>query len=351
MQPELAIPAAFLVALIVTAVATSIAIPIAHAMGFMDRPVGYKGHRAATPDLGGAAIVAGVLVAALLFAHDMTGFGVAVGLATAFWAVGTVDDRFNLSPYTRLAVQAGAAVILFEADLGWNVLDHAAADLFLTVFWVIGIVNAVNLMDNMDGSAATTTGISTGGAGAIALLTGADALAALCFAISGACMAFLHYNLLARPSRIFMGDGGSAPLGLLAAFVTMQAAMSSHAGLPAVLIAGLLLGLFILDTTLVVMSRRRRGVTVLTGGRDHLTHRVAIRLGSPLRVAVALGLTQSGLAFLALVGAHDGGQLLALFGSTVVTAGVVALWLLERPPYSATCVEPDPQAAPAPAQA
>lgn len=354
MQPELAIPAAFLVALVVTAAVVPVAIRVARATGFMDHPAGYKGHNAPTPYLGGSAILLGILTAALVFGRETEGFVVVLACCLAFWALGTVDDKLSLSPYVRMAVQIGAGIALFETGHGWTIVGNEAADLALTVFWVVGIVNAVNLMDNMDGTAATTTGASTAGAGAIALLTGADGLAALCFCISGACLAFLHFNLLARPSRIFMGDGGSMPLGFLAAFVTMQAAMSSHAGLPAVLIAGLLLGLMILDTSLVVLSRRRRGAAVLSGGRDHLTHRLATRLGAPGRVAIALGGAQSALAFLALLGAHHSGQFLAVVGSTVLTVGVAAIWLLEQPQWTAsirTAARPSRDPADAPARA
>jgi UDP-GlcNAc:undecaprenyl-phosphate GlcNAc-1-phosphate transferase len=330
-----------------------VAIRVARFTGFLDRPAGYKGHGQPTPYLGGSAIMAGVVVAGLAFGAGTGGFGVLIGCGVVLWAVGTIDDGINLSPYFRLAVQAAVAMVLFETGHGWSVLDNPAGDLALTIFWVIGIVNAVNLMDNMNGAAATTAAVSTAAAGALALLVGDPALGALSFAVSGACVAFLHFNL-ARPSRIFMGDGGSMPLGLLVAYVTMQAALTSQGDFAAVLAAGLLVAAVILDTTLVIISRRRRGRPVLSGGRDHLTHRLARRLGTPDRVAGALATAQGGLAAVTIVAANRGGGWVALVGSTALTAGVVVLWVLEQPPWS-VALDEAPQRphepAPAPARA
>lgn len=122
-----------------------------------------------------------------------------------------------------------------------------------------------NLMDDLDGAASTVTAGSAAGIGTLALAEGDTGLAAVAFALCGACVGFLPYNL-ADPARIFLGDGGSMPLGMLIAGLAMGAA--GHAGLDgsALLTAGLLAGLAILDTTLVTVSRWRRHVSLLTGG-------------------------------------------------------------------------------------
>ena len=120
----------------------------------------------------------------------------------------------------------------------------------------------------------------------------------MAFALSGACATFLAFNLTNR-WKLFLGDGGSMPLGFLIAALAMMlpTALGQHAVLAAVPLAGVA----IFDTSLVVVSRRRRGVSVLTGGRDHSTHRLLRPLGSPARVAAVLGLAQAALAGLAIL--------------------------------------------------
>ena len=147
---------------------------------------------------------------------------------------------------------------------GWTIFHNGAADLALTIFWVVTVMNAFNLMDNMDGAAATTAAVSAAGAGVLGLISGDVALAALSFAVAGACFGFLPRNL-SRPARIFMGDGGSLLLGLLVARVTMAAVTRNYLGPSGVIVAALLVGLVIFDATLVTFSRTRGGRSVLNG--------------------------------------------------------------------------------------
>ena len=326
MRPELALPAAFLLAALTTFATTPWAIRLALRASFLDRPAGYKGHGRPTPYLGGAAIAAGVAVSALAFGGGTHAFAVIAGCSLALSALGTVDDHRNLSPLLRVIVEVGVALVLWSTGHGWDVLGSGPADATLTVLWVVGIVNAFNLMDNMNGAAATTAGISALGAGALALADGQLALAGLCLAVAGACAGFLPYNL-ARPSRIFMGDGGSMLLGALVASVTMAAAMAGDLHAAGVVGAALLAGLAILDTTLVTVSRRRGGRALLSGGRDHLTHRLHGRLGSPERVTLALAGGQAGLCVVAVACAQAGpGWLL---GAAVLAAGA-GMWAIKR---------------------
>ena len=135
----------------------------------------------------------------------------------------------------------------------------------------------------MDGAAATVGGVTTLATAALALIEGDVALAVLCAGMSGACFGFLPYNL-AGPARIFLGDGGSLPIGFVVA-ATIMALPDEGGGWTPILAAVILAGLPVLDTTLVMISRRRAGIPLLTAGRDHLTHRLVTRLGSPRAVA------------------------------------------------------------------
>jgi UDP-GlcNAc:undecaprenyl-phosphate GlcNAc-1-phosphate transferase len=169
-------------------------------------------------------------------------------------------------------------------------------------------VNAFNLMDNLDGATGSVGAVSAAGVGVLAATQGETAIAATAFALAGGCFGFLRFNL-ARPSRVFLGDGGSMPLGfLLAACVTAIPATEGF-GTAAVFAVIPLVGLAVLDTTLVVVSRVRRGVGVFTGGRDHLTHRLLRLVGTPQLVALTLAGTQAALCALGFL----------LFDSTIVT--------------------------------
>lgn len=330
MSPELAAAAAFAVAALVTYLATPVAIALAIRTKFLDLPVGYKGHRRPTPYLGGTAIIIGIIAAVLLVQGAGSTHVVIILGAVAVWAIGTIDDRVSLPIALRLLVEVGVAVLLWQTGRGWGIFHDGVADLALTILWVVGIMNAFNLMDNMDGAAATTAAVSSIGAGAVALISGDTALAALSFAVSGACFGFLPRNL-ARPARIFMGDGGSLLLGLLVARVTMAAVTRNYLGPSGVIVAALLVGLVIFDTTLVTVSRTRAGRSVLSGGRDHLTHRLALRLGGPRNVALTLALSQLILCGVTIGVAQAGVGWVLLAGGAGIALGLGLLWQFEKP--------------------
>lgn len=324
---------AFAVALVATWGITPLAIRVARSTGFLDKPAGYKGHAAPTPYLGGSAIMAGVLVAAVALGGAAHGRWVLIAGAVALWALGTADDKLNLSPLTRVVAEVVVAGALFATGNGW----HVGADVFnllLTIAWVVAVVNAVNLMDNMDGTSATVAGTSALGAGALALISHDTGLAVLCLAVGGACAGFLPRNL-ARPSRIFMGDGGSMPLGLLVAGVAMAASThsSAGAGAGAIIIGGMLLGLALLDTTLVTFSRRVGGRPLLTGARDHLTHRLRTKLGTPRAVAAFLGGTQMLLCLGAIALQQLGFGAVLSAGMLTVALGAITIIRLNRWPW------------------
>jgi UDP-GlcNAc:undecaprenyl-phosphate/decaprenyl-phosphate GlcNAc-1-phosphate transferase len=331
MSPELNAAAAFAIAALTTYLVTPVAIRIAVRTHFFDLPAGYKGHRSPTPYLGGTAIIIGILagVVAVRGAADAH-WAIIVG-ALGIWAVGTLDDRVSLPISLRTLIEVSLAVLLWATGRGWDVFGFAPADLALTVVWVVGIMNAFNLMDNMDGASATCAAVSAVGAGSLALISGDYALAPLAFAVAGAAFGFLPRNL-ARPARIFMGDGGSLLLGFLVARVTMAAVTRSYLGPSGVIVAALLVSLVIFDTTLVTISRSRAGQPVLTGGRDHLTHRLVRKLGTPRHVALSLALTQLVVCGLTIAVAQAGVGWVLLAGAAMAVVGGVLIWQLETVP-------------------
>lgn len=337
MKPELA----FLIALAATLLLTPLAIALARRTGFYDHPVGYKGHADPTPYLGGAAVIGGLLLAAVLLGRGSSHLApIAIGAAVLL-GVGTIDDRYALTPLTRLAIEVAAAGVLFAGGIGWSLFPSDALNLAVSVVFVAGVVNAFNLMDNMDGASGTVAAVSGAVLGALALAQGRPELAAIGFAMAGSCLGFLRYNL-ASPARIFLGDGGSMPVGFVVAALIMAMPGARHLSWAFVPVAVVLVGLPALDTTLVVVSRLRRGAGVFTGGRDHLTHRLRAKLGTPRRVAAVLALAQAFFVGVGavLVGVEDD-YLAAFVATLLIMAGIGVVALLESPEWAPTQAAPD----------
>jgi UDP-GlcNAc:undecaprenyl-phosphate GlcNAc-1-phosphate transferase len=244
--------------------------------------------------------------------------------------VGTVDDRVMLGPLSRLAVEIAVAVALWAEGLGWSAFNSDVAGLALTIVWIVGLVNAFNLMDNLDGAAGTVGMVCAAGAGAVALDHFHAALAAVALALSGACAGFLLYNLR-RPARIFLGDGGSMPIGFVVAAVLMAVAHNVNGlGAAAVVAAAPLAGLVILDTTLVMVSRLGRGAPLLSGARDHLTHRMLGVLGTPQRISPALAFAQAALCTLGFVLLRADTVTVVAVGMGYIALGAAVIMLLDR---------------------
>jgi UDP-GlcNAc:undecaprenyl-phosphate GlcNAc-1-phosphate transferase len=327
---EVRVALAFAVAFAVTLAVTPVMRRIAIATGFLDHPVGYKQHERSTPYLGGIAVLGGFVVAAALFGDGLSTYLAVVACALGLAAVGTLDDRVGLMVSPRIAAQIAAALVLWWAGLGWDLFAGDAADLALTVVWVIALINAFNLMDNLDGAAGTIGAVCAAGTATLAAIRGDAALAAFTLSVAGACVGFLPFNL-ARPARIFLGDGGSTPLGFVIA-AAIIAIPDGALDWTSLLAAAPLVGIPIFDTTLVIVSRHRRGAKILAGARDHLTHRLARTLRSPRRVALVLGTAQAALCAvsIALHGRDEAGVIVGAL--LLVAIGALSLFLLESRP-------------------
>jgi len=332
LSEELTAVVGFVLAFAAVMAVVPVAITVAWRIRFLDTPLAHKVHARPTPYLGGAAVITAALPVAVLLAGADSTVAWILGGAIVMCVVGTIDDRRVLGPAIRLAVEIGFGTALWAEGLGWSAFNSDIASLALTIVWIVGLVNAFNLMDNLDGAAGTMGMICAAGAGLAALMFGGANVAALAFALSGACAGFLVYNLR-RPARIFLGDGGSMPIGFVVAAILM--AVTHHVGglgAAAVVAAAPLVGLPILDTTLVMVSRGRRGIALFSGGRDHLTHRLLRRLGTPRRVALALAICQAALCAvgLALLGAT--GTAVIASGCAYITLGSIAIMVLDLTP-------------------
>jgi UDP-GlcNAc:undecaprenyl-phosphate/decaprenyl-phosphate GlcNAc-1-phosphate transferase len=322
----LRLAATFLVAALLPSLTVPAAIAVARRTGFLDTPRDYKAHRSPTPYLGGAAVLLAALVTmGLLGVHLWSDYWPLLVGAVGLGLVGTLDDRVNLSPLLRVATEILAAWLLWRKGLGWSFLSGDVENFALTAFWVTGIVNAFNLMDNLDGAASSVAAVSSACVGILAVIGHDVAMAVIAAALCGALLGFLRFNL-ARPARIFLGDGGSMAIGFLIAAALMSAPMGAYGGWATVATAALAAGMPVFDTILVVISRRRRGAQILSGATDHTTHRLLTVLKSPQAVACALAGAQTGLCALAIGATRIGDAALVIVAcvALVLAAATVA---------------------------
>ena len=281
-------------------VLTPWAMRLAFRRNLLDHPGDHKSHNAAVPYLGGVAIVTtfSLMVAIISLVwppHSGLGELLVVLAAAVFLAlVGFVDDMRQVSPLWRIVAEVVAAVAIWSAGTGVIVTTSEPLNMGLTVLWFVGITNAFNLLDNMDGLAAGIATIASLTVFAIATTNGQFLVAGLAVGLAGCTVGFLRHNF--HPARIYMGDGGSLFIGFLVAYLGIKLRFQSGRMLSA-LVPVLVCSVAILDTTLVTISRLAKGCSPFLGGQDHVSHRL-VRLGLPVPIAVGtiyLGATGTGI--------------------------------------------------------
>lgn len=286
---------AALLAGVTTLMLVPVAIRIAKRTLALDQPGGRKQHTGAMPRLGGIAIVGGIVLAlgpglllvtgarfSSLTPGDLAWFGLAVAL---IFAVGLLDDIRGLAPLPKLVVQIAAAAIV--VSIGWQfdalrlplagrLNPGEAGAVILSIFWVVGVTNAINFIDGLDGLAAGVVAIIASSLLVLAGLQRDPEMIVVAAAIIGSCVAFLRHNW--RPARIYMGDSGSLTLGFVLASISLQSSMKASAAV-AILVPMLALGLPVIDTLLVMWYRFLRGhptlnrvAGIFAGDRNHLHH-------------------------------------------------------------------------------
>ncbi|MDY6863367.1 MAG: MraY family glycosyltransferase [Thermodesulfobacteriota bacterium] len=268
--------------------ATPIARKLGLQIGIISRPSSSRWGIKPVSLLGGLAIYSGLFLALLIFGEKFK-FNQIVGIflgATIVSFLGLWDDMVSLKPLSKIIGQMLATLILIYNQIQIELFCWNFLNIFLTIFWIIGITNAMNLLDNMDGLA--------GGIGAIAAffflvtatLNGQYLVGSLSAALLGACLGFLYYNY--NPATIFMGDNGSLFLGFLLAVVGIKLRFPDRPNEITWAIPIVILGVPIADTFLVMISRLRRGLNPFTTpGTDHISHRLA-SLGFSSKRAVGI---------------------------------------------------------------
>ena len=279
----LAVAASFCLALILTPLVRA----YARRFGFVAVPKTDRWHKKPTAMLGGVAIWLAVVIISFVFSLQIT-YGKEILLASTFlFLVGLVDDLIHVKPYQKLIGQIlGAAyVVYYGLSLPWT--NSKLLNMALAIFWLIGITNAINLLDNMDGLA---SGIAIIAAGFLALSfvnSGQSTEALILLIFAGGLLGFLVYN--SNPASIFMGDCGSMFVGF---FLASSALINLSGGrsrslVPVLAVPILILFIPIFDTTFVTVLRKLSGRAASQGGRDHTSHRL-VALGMSERNAVLM---------------------------------------------------------------
>jgi len=333
---------AFTVALLAS---LSLSVPVrqlALRVGMVDHPGPHKVHVTPIPLLGGLAIYCGVVLALLVTTNSQTRaqiVGVLAG-ATLVAVVGILDDRGLLHHQIKLFVGMPVAALILlasgvQAQVFSAILPGQAgrlADAALTILWVVGITASFSILDHMDGLCAGVAAMASLFFTVFASLSGQVLVSTLAAAVLGAALGFLRWNF--NPAKIFMGDGGAMFLGFLMATLALKLRPAGPPLATSWMTPVLILGVPIFDTTLVSVSRSRRGLLPFaTPGKDHTAHRLAnLGLGQ-LRAVVALYVLGAVFGLLALaVSRLSVRQGYGLAGATLVAA-LVAVALLERAPF------------------
>ena len=286
---------AFVISAIVVLILTPIVRKAGLASGRVDLPGDRKVHSQPMVRLGGVSIFFGVLIA-LLIIWGTGGFigadglpldpeaeyavwGVTIG-GLAFFLIGLIDDLFGLSAISRLIVQAIVASMAWKVGVAINFLTLPMLgitilpdwmSLIVTIFWLVGMANAINWIDGLDGLAAGVSGIAAMLMLVVSLYMAQPAAALIAAALAGGAIAFLKYNF--NPAQIFMGDGGAYFIGFTLAGVGVIGLVKSVTTV-AVLLPSLILAVPILDMSTVILLRLRRGLSPFVADKRHLHHRL-----------------------------------------------------------------------------
>ena len=318
-------------------------------LGAMDAPnLARKTQAEPVPYLGGVAIALGISIitlgAVFVGAENFAGenndqlkdLALTVLLpALVLGAIGLLDDLRSLAPWPRLIAQTViGSVIAFVivnngtigtpfggGDLAADVGNGSWPNTLVTIVWIVGICNSINFFDNLDGAASGAVAIAALGVFFIAFDRGQELVSALSIVTAGATIGFLMWNK--SPAKIYMGDAGALFLGVIISVATIRLNPGIAPIWKSLAIPVMLLAVPLLDTCVAVFSRLARGLSPLTGGKDHLSHRL-VRAGLSRALAAVALWSASGLCALLAVGVY---QFADSFG-TLLISGFAAIWLM-----------------------
>jgi UDP-GlcNAc:undecaprenyl-phosphate GlcNAc-1-phosphate transferase len=287
-------------------------------LGAMDAPnLARKTQTEPVPYLGGAAIALGITIitfAAVFVGGNTTdenngqlkdlAFTILVP-ALSLGLMGLVDDLRSLSPWPRLITQTVVgsivAFIIVQGGTVGTPFGTSTLNTAVTIFWIVGICNSINFFDNLDGAASGAVAIAALGVFFIAFDRGQELVSALSIVTAGATIGFLMWNK--SPAKIYMGDAGALFLGVIISVATIRLNPGITPTWQSLAIPVMLLAVPLLDTCVAVFSRITRGLSPLTGGKDHLSHRL-VRAGLSRRAAAISLWSASGVCAVMAVGVY-----------------------------------------------
>lgn len=346
---------AFAVALVASLSLTVVVRRLALRFGMVDRPSPRKVHLKPVPLLGGTAIYLAFVIAVLFTLHGVPQqqiVGILAG-ASLVAIVGVLDDGGLLHHQVKLFIGMPIAAIFLVTTgvrasfFSTFVPGHPGIflDVAFTILWVVGITAAFSILDHMDGLCAGIAAIASAFFFVSAALDGQTMVRTLAAAALGAALGFLRWNF--NPAKIFMGDGGAMLLGFLMATLALKVRPEGAPLRAGWLVPILILGVPIFDTTLVSISRARRGLLPFTSpGKDHTAHRLSnLGLGHRGAVLVMYALA-TGFGALALAFPWLPVTVSYVFVAILAVAAIFAVYLLESVPYERQVKVPKSSPAP-----
>ena len=306
---------------------------LAHKIGAIDIPDARRVHDHPIPRMGGLAIFYGFLISLLCFARvDMQLKGIIIG-ALVIVAVGIVDDVKQLGAKIKFVAQLAVALVVvahgvvieyiivpsFINETGILSLGYFAIP--ITLLWIVGVTNAVNLIDGLDGLAVGVSSIATFSLFFIAILAGEMQVALITAALAGGCLGFLPYNF--NPAKIFMGDTGSTFLGYILSIVCIQGLFKGYVVI-SFIIPFLILGLPIFDTAFAIVRRIWNKKPIMAPDRGHLHHKLMDMGFSQKQTVAILYVITSILALSAVVVLEVGAYTAAVFVLTILAFSIFA---------------------------
>jgi len=310
---------------------TPLARYIAPRIGMMDHPSARKVHFRPIPRMGGV-VIFGAVMLTLVFLQKQRNFDQFVSiLVAATWMsfLGLWDDRWGVSPLFKLVGQFIGALFLVVNDVQ-VALPYLPpwANVIVTLVWLVGVTNAFNLLDNMDGLSGGIAAIAAAFFVLMSAFSGQYLVGALSAAVLGACIGFLVYNY--NPASIFMGDSGALFLGFMLAAIGIKLRFPDNVTFVTWMIPPLVLGLPLFDTSLVIISRLRRGLNPFTTpGKDHVSHRLVAMNMTQREAVLTLYLVAGVLGMVAIFVTQASILEGYIAGGVVVLAALYALWHFE----------------------
>ena len=270
----------------VSAAGVGLTVRLCRRCGWLEKPRPNRWHRGAPAKFGGVPMWLAVLLVSAGVVPPSHHFPwKLLGMASLMFLIGFLDDLIRLRPGQKLLAQLAIAALTIAAGLGLSLPGHPLLSFGVSLVWIVGITNAFNLLDNMDGLSAGIAGIAAICLAGMGYADGSSGSTSLLLAGAGAAGGLLIFNF--SPARIFMGDGGSLFLGFLLGASTLPASHMSLGAAAQALAPVAVLAVPILDTLLVSVTRRCRGQAISQGGTDHCSHRL-VRMGFTDRDAVLL---------------------------------------------------------------